>query len=120
MILPILRAALRALILPLALLVASPAVAQGRTDFDHLATGYALTGSWRVAFLLPSLLSSLLTLGLLYDLARRLHGRRVASIAAASLLFTLQFTFQARTAQIDGTDERWADATGNKPEVLRR
>ena len=38
-------AALRALILPLALLVASPAVAQGRTDFDHLATGYALSGA---------------------------------------------------------------------------
>ncbi len=67
------------------------------------AAGYSLTGSWRVAFLLPSLLSGMLTLVLLYDLTRRLHGRQVAWIAAATLLFTLQFTVQARSAQIDGT-----------------
>lgn len=67
------------------------------------ASGYLLTGSWRIAFLLPSLLAGLLTLGLTYDLARRLHGRRVAWIAAATLLFTLQFTFQMRAAQIDAT-----------------
>ncbi len=67
------------------------------------ALGHALTGSWRIAFLLPSLLSGLLTLALVFDLARRLHGRKVAWIAAATLLFTLHFTFQARAAQIDGT-----------------
>lgn len=66
------------------------------------AAAYQLTGSWRIAFLLPGLLSGLLTLTLLYDLARRLHGRRVAWIAAATLLFTLQFTIQVRAAQIDG------------------
>lgn len=66
------------------------------------ASVHALTGSWRLAFLLPSLLSGLLTLALIYDLAWRLHGRRVALIAAASLLFTLQFTIQTRAAQIDG------------------
>ncbi len=66
------------------------------------AAAYQLTGSWRIAFLLPGLLSGLLSLALLYDLARRLHGRRVAWIAAASLLFTLQFTIQVRAAQIDG------------------
>lgn len=65
--------------------------------------GYHLTGSWRIAFLLPALLSGLLTLVLVHDLARRLHGRRAAWIAAAALLFTLQFTFQTRAAQIDGT-----------------
>jgi 4-amino-4-deoxy-L-arabinose transferase-like glycosyltransferase len=67
------------------------------------AGSHALSGSWRIGFLLPSLLSGLLTLGLIYDLARRLHGRRVAQIAALSLLLTAQFTFQARTAQIDAT-----------------
>jgi len=67
------------------------------------AAGYTLTGSWRIAFLLPSLLSGLLTLLLVHDLARRLHGRKVAWIAAAALLFTLHFTIQARSAQIDGT-----------------
>ena len=67
------------------------------------ASAHALTGSWRIAFLLPSLLAGLLTLGLVYDLTRRLHGRRSAWIAAATLLFTLQFTFQMRAAQIDAT-----------------
>jgi 4-amino-4-deoxy-L-arabinose transferase-like glycosyltransferase len=67
------------------------------------AAGYTLTGSWRIAFLLPSLLSGLLTLVLVHDLARRLHGRKVAWIAAAALLFTLHFTMQVRSAQIDGT-----------------
>jgi 4-amino-4-deoxy-L-arabinose transferase-like glycosyltransferase len=67
------------------------------------ASAYALTGSWRIAFLLPSLLAGLLTLGLVYDLARRLHGRRVARVAALGLLLTLQFTFQVRAAQIDAT-----------------
>lgn len=65
------------------------------------AAAHTLTGSWRIAFLLPSLLAGLLSLGLVYDLARRLHGRRVALIACLSLLFTLQFTFQIRAAQID-------------------
>ncbi len=65
--------------------------------------GYQLTGSWRLAFLLPSLLSGLLTLLLVHDLTRRLNGRRAAWWAAAALLFTIHFTFQTRAAQIDGT-----------------
>lgn len=65
--------------------------------------GYRLTDSWRIAFLLPSLLSGLLTLVLVYDLTRRLNGRRAAWWAAAALLFTIHFTFQTRAAQIDGT-----------------
>src|SRR5437879_12303120 len=36
------------------------------------AAAYAVTGNWRVAFLLPSLLAALGTLLLVYDLARRL------------------------------------------------
>jgi 4-amino-4-deoxy-L-arabinose transferase-like glycosyltransferase len=63
---------------------------------------YHLSGSWRIAFLLPALISGLLTLVLVQDLARRLFGRRAAWWAAAALLFTIHFTFQTRAAQIDG------------------
>jgi 4-amino-4-deoxy-L-arabinose transferase-like glycosyltransferase len=65
------------------------------------AAAYALTGHTRMAFLLPSLLAGLLTLGLVFDLARRLHGRRIAVLACTLLLLSVQFTLQARTAQID-------------------
>lgn len=62
-----------------------------------------LTGSLRVGFLLPSLFASLGTVALVYDLGRRLWTRRVGLHAAWLLLFTLQFTFQAKRAQIDPT-----------------
>ena len=62
---------------------------------------YEITGSWRIAFLLPSLLAGLLTLGLTYDLGRRLWNRRVGLYAAIALLFAFQFTFQVKRAQID-------------------
>jgi 4-amino-4-deoxy-L-arabinose transferase-like glycosyltransferase len=65
------------------------------------ALGYLLTGSWRVAFLLPSLLAGLGTLALVYDLARRLWSHRAALLAAATLLVTIHFTYQMRNAQID-------------------
>ncbi|HET8553585.1 MAG TPA: glycosyltransferase family 39 protein [Rhodanobacteraceae bacterium] len=65
------------------------------------AASYLITRSWRVAFLLPSLLSGLLTLGLVYDLARRLWSHRAGLLAALALLVTIQFTFQFRKAQID-------------------
>ncbi len=60
------------------------------------------TGSPRVAFLLPSLLAGLGTLALVFDLARRLHDRATAWRTGLLLLLTVQFTLQARTAQIDG------------------
>jgi 4-amino-4-deoxy-L-arabinose transferase-like glycosyltransferase len=60
-----------------------------------------LTGSLRVGFLLPSLLAGLGTLWLVKDLATRLWDPRTGLIAAATLLVTLQFTTQARFAQID-------------------
>ncbi len=63
----------------------------------------ALAGSVRAGFLLPSLLASLGTLALVYDLGRRLWSHRVGMVAAWLLLFTLQFTFQAKRAQIDPT-----------------
>lgn len=65
------------------------------------AAAYLLTGHTRSAFLLPSLLAGLGVLALVFDLLRRMHGRRVAWWGTAALLFTLQFTLQARTAQID-------------------
>lgn len=58
-------------------------------------------GSLRLGFLLPSLLAALGTLWLVYDLGRRLWTRRVGLWAAWLLLFCLQFTFQAKRAQID-------------------
>ncbi len=62
---------------------------------------YKLTDSWRIAFMLPSLLASLLTLGFVYDLGRKLWNRRVGLYTAIALLFVFQFTFQAKRAQID-------------------
>ena len=65
------------------------------------AACYALLGNLRVAFLLPSLLSALATLWLVRDLGKRLWHEQVGAYAAWALLFALQFTFQARRAQID-------------------
>ncbi|MEO9078655.1 MAG: glycosyltransferase family 39 protein [Rhodanobacter sp.] len=62
---------------------------------------YLLTRSWRVAFMLPSLLAGLGALALVYDLARRLWNHRSALLAAATLLVTIHFTYQMRNAQID-------------------
>ena len=66
-----------------------------------IACAYALTGSLRLSFLLPSLLAGLGTLILVYDLARRLWNREAGLWAALALLFTIQFTLQAHLAQID-------------------
>ena len=71
--------------------------------FWLMAAAYALTGSLRLSFLLPSLLAGLGTLVLVYDLTRRLWNREAGLWAALALLFTLQFTMQARAAQIDAT-----------------
>ncbi len=66
-----------------------------------LGAAHALTGEWRIAFLLPSLLASLGTIALTFDLALKLWGRRAAKLAALMLLFAFQFTYQAKRAQID-------------------
>lgn len=60
-----------------------------------------LTGNLRVAFLLPSLLAALGTLWCVLDLGRRLWTRRVGLYAGWLVLLTLQFTWQAKKAQID-------------------
>ena len=65
------------------------------------ATLYSVIGNWRVAFLLPSLIAALGTLWCVVDLGRRLWTRRVGLYAGWALLFALQFTFQAKKAQID-------------------
>ena len=62
-----------------------------------------VVGSLRIAFLLPSLLSGLGCALLIYDLGRRLWNRETGFIAALALLFTVQFAWQARQAQIDAT-----------------
>lgn len=67
------------------------------------AAFYALTGSVRSAFLLPSLAAALTTLTLTYDLARRLWDRSAAWWAAASLLVCVQFLMFAKSARIDAT-----------------
>ena len=65
------------------------------------AAAYTLTGNWRVAFLLPSLLAALGTLFLIHDIGRRLWNHRTGLWAAAALLATLQFVYQSKRAQID-------------------
>lgn len=65
------------------------------------AIALSVTGSLRVGFLLPSLLASLGTLALVRDLGARLFSRQAGAYAGWALLFAVQFTFQARRAQID-------------------
>lgn len=67
-----------------------------------IALFYWLTGSIRLSFLLPSMLAGMGTLALTWDMARRLWNEHIAFIAGLVLLFTIQFTLQSKTAQIDG------------------
>ncbi|WP_417361620.1 ArnT family glycosyltransferase [Gallaecimonas pentaromativorans] len=55
----------------------------------------------KIAFLLPSALAGIGTAWLTVDLAKRLHGPRVATWCLWLLAFTIQFSLQSRTAQID-------------------
>jgi 4-amino-4-deoxy-L-arabinose transferase-like glycosyltransferase len=61
------------------------------------------THSLRIAFLLPSLLAAFGCVALVYDLGRRLWNRESGLAGALALLFTVQFVWQARQAQIDAT-----------------
>ena len=65
------------------------------------AAAIVITGSVRSRFLFPSLLAGLGTLLLVVDVVRRLHGPRQAWLSGFALLFTVLFTLQAKTAQID-------------------
>ncbi len=71
------------------------------------ALAWRLTGNWRIAFLLPSLLAGLLTLVLTWDLGRRLWNPRVGLYAAAAVLVTFQFVYQVKRAQIDPLVMMW-------------
>jgi len=59
------------------------------------------TGEMRIAFLLPSLLAALGTLWCVVDLGARLWTRRIGLYAGWALLLAVQFTWQAKKAQID-------------------
>lgn len=71
--------------------------------FWLMAMAIGLSGSLRIGFLLPSMLASLATLFLVYDIVRRLHGRESALPATVLLACTLQFVITTRGAQIDAT-----------------
>ena len=71
------------------------------------AAGFEVFRNWRIAFLLPSLLAALGTLWCVVDLGRRLWTRRVGLCAGWLLLFALQFTYQAKKAQIDPLVTFW-------------
>jgi 4-amino-4-deoxy-L-arabinose transferase-like glycosyltransferase len=61
----------------------------------------SVTGNLRIAFLLPSLLAALGTLWCVADLGARLWSRRIGLYAGWAVLLTIQFTWQAKKAQID-------------------
>ena len=61
------------------------------------------TRSLRIAFLLPSFFAGCGCVALVYDLGRRLWNRETGLAAGLALLFTVQFVWQARQAQIDAT-----------------
>lgn len=71
--------------------------------FWLMGAGMLLTGSTRLGFLLPSMLASLGTLLLVYDLVRRLHGRQAALLASLTLVSCIHFVMTTRGAQIDAT-----------------
>ncbi len=71
------------------------------------AATYTLLRDWRIAFLLPSLLAALGTLWCAVDLGGRLWTRRAGVLAGWALLFALQFTYQAKKAQIDPLVTFW-------------
>ena len=69
--------------------------------FWILSAAYAVIGSWRWSFLLPSLLAGLGTLACTYDLGRRLWTPRAGLWAAIAVLASFQFVYQFKRAQID-------------------
>ena len=71
--------------------------------FWLIASVLTLTGSLRIAFLLPSILAGFGCVLLIYDLCRRLWNRETGLAAALALLATVQFVWQPRQAQIDAT-----------------
>lgn len=79
--------------------------------FWMVAALFFLTGSLRVAFLLPALFAGIGVLWLVTDLARRLWNPRVAIWTGATLLAILQFPLQMKSGQIDGLLCFWTTLT---------
>ena len=78
-----------------------------------IAIFYALFGSLKLAFLVPSALAGIVTVLLVYDIGRRLWSEQIGWYAGLLLLATLQFILQAKTAQIDAMVCCWIrPATG--------
>ena len=71
------------------------------------AAAFDVVRNWRIAFLLPSLLAALASLGLTYDLGRRLWNHRAGLYAAIAVLFAFQFMYQMKRAQIDPLVTGW-------------
>lgn len=69
--------------------------------FWLLSISYLVVGSWRWSFLLPSLISGMLVLFLVFDLSKRLWTPRSGLWAAIAVLATIHFTHQFKRAQID-------------------
>ena len=67
------------------------------------AASYSVVCHWRIAFLLPALLSAFGTLWLTYDLGRRLRGHRIGLYGAYALLFAMQ----SRGSSRRGRSIRW-------------
>ena len=85
------------------------------------AVVYTMSGSIRLAFLLPSLLAGLGTLWLVYACGRDLWDRRTGLIAATLLFCTFQFLKQTSGGQIDALLCLWTTlaATGFLRHYLR-
>jgi len=69
--------------------------------FWMLAASYAVFGSLRWSFLIPSFVAAGTTLFLIYDLGRRLVSREAGLAAAVMTVCTLHFMLVMRGAQID-------------------
>ena len=65
-----------------------------------IALFYWITGSLRLSFLLPSALSGLLTIFLVFDIGKRLWDKKTGLIAGWLLLFTIQFLLQSKTSKL--------------------
>lgn len=72
-----------------------------------IALFYWLSGSIKLAFLLPSALSAMVTVYLVYSLGSKLWSNQIGFYAAVLLIFSVQFTLQAKTAQIDAMVCMW-------------
>lgn len=74
------------------------------------AVFYKLTGSLKVAALLPSLFAGLITLLIVYEAGRMLWHRRTGRMAALLLLAAPQFVLETRAGQLDAMVMCWIAA----------